>query len=209
MIYLNSLITSIIINILFYTDDTMHRLYEDDGKYNLIYRLPKIVISDLSMKIMTFILEVLIDYQEEFIELKNYLGKKKIKKEEKRRNINNPKDFKGRTIKKSFQYRRIIFYIINIILNIFGWYFISCFCAVYHNTQKFLFFDFLSSIPMNIISCLLYCLLYLTLHILIIKVDDSRIIKIIYKICKFLIISFIIEMVIEFLLAYLADLIFN
>jgi len=60
MIYLNSLITSFIINILFYTDDTMHRLYEDDGKYNLLFRLPKIIISDLSMKLMSLLLEILI-----------------------------------------------------------------------------------------------------------------------------------------------------
>ena len=199
MIYLNSLIASLIINNLFYTDDTMHKLYEDYGKYNLLYRLPMIVISDLSMKLMSIILEILIDFQEKFIELKIYLGSSK--------NIENIKDEKGRSIKKSFKIRKIIFYIINIILNIFGWYFISCFFAVYHNTQKFLFFDFLLTIPTNIISCLLYCLLYLCLHILI-KGDYSNKKKIILKFFKFPVVSFIIEIAIEFLLVFLADLIF-
>jgi len=241
IIYLNSLITSIIINILFYTDDTMHRLYEDDGKYNMLYRLPKIVISDLSMKLMSILLELIIDYQDKFIELKinleisksdddkTIIEKKENIKEKKRRSIKNRKDEKqiikdnkikkekniediktkkGSNIKKSFKHRRIFVYIINIVLNIFGWYFISCFCAVYHITQKFLLIDFLISIPMNIISCVLNCLLFLILHILIIKGGYSNIKKYLLKAFKFPIISFIIEIGIEILLVYLADLIF-
>ena len=67
---------------------------------------------------------------------------------------------------------------------------------------------------MNIIICLLFCLLYLILHLLIIKGGYNGIKQIIIKIFKFTIfkfpiISFIIETGIEFLLVYLADLIFN
>jgi len=244
MTYLNSLITFIIINILFYTDDTMHRLYEDDGEYNILYRLPKIVIADLSMKLMAFLLELLIDYQEKLIDLRNDLGNSKsndkiineknilfgkgkkrrhIKNRKNRKeiieigknkniensinkkgkNIKNTKDEKGRNIKNSFNFRKIFFYIINIILNLFGWYFISCFCAVYHNTQKSLLKDFLISIPLNFISCLLFCLVYLILQIFIIKGGYSRIKKIILKIFKNPFISFIIELGIEFLLEWL------
>ena len=244
MTYLNSLITFIIINILFYTDDTMHRLYEDDGEYNILYRLPKIVIADLSMKLMAFLLELLIDYQEKLIDLRNDLGNsksndkiineknilfgkgkkrrhiknRKNRKEiieigknkniensinKKRKNIKNTKDEKGRNIRNSFNFRKIFFYIINIILNLFGWYFISCFCAVYHNTQKSLLKDFLISIPLNFISCLLFCLVYLILQIFIIKGGYSRIKKIILKIFKNPFISFIIELGIEFLLEWL------
>ena len=75
MIYLNSIMTSIIINIiLFWDETTMHKIYEDDGEYNLLYQLPKIYIFNLSISIISFLYHLLMDYQYTFIELKNNLN---------------------------------------------------------------------------------------------------------------------------------------
>ena len=81
IIYISSLTFSIIINILFYNDETKHKLFEDDNKYILVYNLPRIIISVLAMKIFFKILKNLIDYQDELINLKKNLdliGKENI-----------------------------------------------------------------------------------------------------------------------------------
>jgi hypothetical protein len=74
MIYISSFTFSIIIDILFYNDNTMRKLVEDNGKFNLKYKLPRIIISDIAKTIFSFILECLIDYQDKLIDLKNNLG---------------------------------------------------------------------------------------------------------------------------------------
>ena len=63
------------------------------------------------------------------------------------------KDKNAESIKKIFRSRCIIFYLLILIINIFEWYFGTCFSAVYKNTQILLFRDFLISIPFNFISC--------------------------------------------------------
>ena len=212
MIYINSIILSIVINIFFYNDETMHKIYKEVGEYNVIYNLPIIFVSDISMKLMSMVFEKLIDYQDEFIELRielnniksqlktiknessnsviieknNFIYKnininivnysqKTLKSEENRKLNNYPtldlsEDFNigehtnidiinkkkiimENKIIKNIGKKRIIFYIISIILNIISWYYVSCFCAVYINTQKHILYDFLYGIPMSIGSC--------------------------------------------------------
>ena len=41
------------INTLFFTDDTMHKIYEDKGVFNFIYQLPQIIYSSLLPYIFT------------------------------------------------------------------------------------------------------------------------------------------------------------
>ena len=49
------------INTLFFTDDTMHQIYEDEGSYNFNYQLPKILLSAISSTVfLRIILETLV-----------------------------------------------------------------------------------------------------------------------------------------------------
>ena len=41
----------------------MHRIYEDDRNYNILYRLPRIFISEVSMKFISLIFGELIDFK--------------------------------------------------------------------------------------------------------------------------------------------------
>ena len=120
-------------------------------------------------------------------------------------NKNNEKEDLG----EMFLRNRIIFYIIIIILNIFSWYYASCFAAVYKKTQKHIFFDFLYGIPMNIGSCLLICLINLIIRILIINGNYNCFKKYFFKIINYRIISFIIELLIQLIIIgitlYLTD----
>ena len=73
MIYISSLTFSIITNILFYNDKTMRKLVEDNGKFSLKYKLPRIIIIDIAMDLFYWVLEKLIDFQDDLVDLKNNL----------------------------------------------------------------------------------------------------------------------------------------
>ena len=98
MIYINSLIVSIIINLIFYSDETMHKIYieNEEYKYNIIFRLPIIFISNFIYKFIIILFDTIINFQDDFIKLKRNLAKEK--KEQ------------AITIKKSFKRNRYIFF---------------------------------------------------------------------------------------------------
>ena len=181
MIYLNSIIISIIINLIFYNDDTMHKIYLDEGEYNIVYSLFRIISTDVIERLTTFLIEQLIDYQNKFIELKTNMKETKIEKEIKKinkdENVNekeikeinidendNEKDKLKKQIGSNLRISWIIFYFISIFISLISWYYISCFCAVYKKTQKYLLFDFLVGRFLNLVSCLISCLINLLIN---------------------------------------------
>ena len=58
---------------------------------------------------------------------------------------------KSKKIEKCIKIKFFIFFIISLLLMIFFWYFISCFCAVYYNTQVILFKDTLISFGLSML----------------------------------------------------------
>ena len=120
------------INGFFFNDDTMHKVYEDNGSYNFLNQLPQILYSSVISAIINMILKQLSLSEKNILEIKE------------ENNINE-------AIKKSKQkesclkIKFIIFFLISFILMSFFWYFISCFCAVYTNTQNILIKDTLIS----------------------------------------------------------------
>ena len=82
---------------------------------------------------------------------------------------NREKEEFGNKIFKSFLRNKIIFYILIIILNIFSWYYVSCFFAIYKKTQKHLFLNFIYGIPINLMSRLTACLINIIIKFIIIK----------------------------------------
>ena len=89
-----------------------------------------------------------------------------------RRNKKETKEEIAKNIKKSFRKRRIIFYIIILIFKLFSWYFISCFCALYKNTQKSLAKDiFVLEMGIDLISSLFISFYSLIIRIFIIRIS--------------------------------------
>ena len=87
-----------------------------------------------------------------------------------KRNRKETKEEMARNIEKSFRKRRIIFYVIILIFKLFSWYFISCFCALYKNTQKSLAKDiFVLGMGIDLISSLFISFYSLIIRIFIIK----------------------------------------
>ena len=126
----------LLMNALFFEDDSLHKLYEDKGKYNFLYQIPKMLYSIIITQIISYLLEKLSLSQDEIIDIKENCNLKEINKE----------------IKKVIKYitiKCILFFIVSIILLFGFWYYLSAFCAVYYNTQipliKDNFISFLTS----------------------------------------------------------------
>ena len=93
------------INALFFTDDTMHKIYEDQ--------------------------DILVD----------------LKQEKNNKNLNNKYLKLLRIIKTKF----ILFYIFSFIILVLFWYYITCFCGIYINTQTHLIKDSLISLVTSLL----------------------------------------------------------
>ena len=125
------------VNALFFNDATMHKIYVDQGSFNIIYQLPKIIYSTIIISIINIVVTFLSLSEKIIIELKNDKGNKKEKKQEE--------------VKKYLIIKFIIFFIIIIIMLILFWYYISCFCAIYKNTQIHLIKDTLISFGFSLL----------------------------------------------------------
>ena len=137
----------------------MHKIYVDNGdKNNFSDRWHIILLTNVISSVPSILFELLFSsYQKYFIELK--------------KNMDN--DEKINQIARKY-YRRLLIRIISlcifsIFFNLFSWYYISCFFAVYLNTQKAILFDVLREFGLNIISCILLSFIYAFIKINFIK----------------------------------------
>ena len=109
-----------ILNVFFFSDDSMHKIYLDYGKNNFIQQIPQFIYTT----IVSQLLQIFICYlslTDKYIYQIKGLEKKKKKK-----------IFK---ILKCIKLKLIGFFTFTILLFAFYWYLISTFCAVYINTQ--------------------------------------------------------------------------
>ena len=127
------------VNALFFNDDTMHQIYEDEGDFNFIYQLPQIAYSTILSIFIDNITTFLALSEDNIIELKKDKHLEEISK-------------KGRNLKKTLKIKFIFFFIVNFILILLFWYYLGCFCAVYKNTQFHLIKDTLISFCMGFIT---------------------------------------------------------
>ena len=116
------------INAMFFNDSTMHKIYLDNGQYYFVHQLPQKIISS----IITYIIDIIIRTLS--LSERNIISVKREGKMDVAIKLS-IKVYK--TLKNKFS----IFFIICFILLIFFWYYLGCFCAVYKNTQLFLFKD--------------------------------------------------------------------
>ena len=126
------------INTLFFNDNTMHKIYEDKGEFNFLYQIPQILLSTLISKIIDLIIKPSGLSQDNIVGLK----KEKIKK-----NL----DIKFLILTKSLKIRFTFFFIIIFLLLCFFLYYITCFCAVYSNTQIHLIKDSVLSFTIGLL----------------------------------------------------------
>ena len=68
------------VNALFFNDDTMHKIYEDKGKFNFLYQIPQIMYSTLISKFIDGFIRKLALSQDNIVELKQEKEKGKLDK---------------------------------------------------------------------------------------------------------------------------------
>ena len=116
----------------------MHKVYKDNGAFDIIYQIPQILYSTLVSSVINMLLKKLSLSQKNILDIKQEKDTQIAMKKSKR-------------IKLCIQIKFIIFFILSFLLLLFFWYFISCFCGVYKNTQKILIKDTLISFGLSML----------------------------------------------------------
>ncbi len=106
----------------------MDKIYEDNGIFNFVFQLPQIIYSSLISSVINIILSKLSITESQILEMKKEKDMEKFKE-------------KANKIKKKLKIKLIIFFVLSSVLMLIFWYFISCFCSVYENTQIILIED--------------------------------------------------------------------
>ena len=116
------------VNGFFFSDKTIHSIYENKGLANYLNQIASILYSSIIPSVINSILRLLSLSENDFYLMKQQKDGKNLIKIAKEIEI---------CIKIKFT----IFFIICYLLLFFFWYFISCFCGVYKNTQIVLITD--------------------------------------------------------------------
>ena len=126
------------INALFFTDDTIHEIHQSSGKFDFIYQLPQILYSSLISAFINALIKFLSLTEKNILSLKNESWSKYYEK-------------KIENVIKCLKIKFILFYLLAFIFLIFFWFYLSCFCAVYKNTQIYLIEDTLISFGLSLL----------------------------------------------------------
>ena len=148
-------------------DSTMHKIYEDNGIFNLAYQINQIIYSTIISIIITQIVKYLSLTEKNVIKMKN----------EKIDNL----DIVIQAFLKCIMIKFILFYSISYIFLFLFWYYLSCFCAVYKNTQIYLIKDTLISFGLSLVYPLFINLIPGIFRISSLKKKNK---KILYQISK-------------------------
>ena len=126
------------INALFYNDNTMHKIYQDKGLFDLETQLPIALYSTIISTILNYPLNYLALSNDAIINFKQDTSKINIRQ-------------KVKKLKKILVIKFTLYYIISFLFLLFFWYYVSMFCVIYKNTQMHLLKDTLMSIGLSLI----------------------------------------------------------
>ena len=127
--------TDMAMNVFFFADETMHKMFLDYGKYNFIQQIPQILYSTAVSQIIEIFICFLSLTDKHFYQIKEF---KRI-----------TKDYLKK-IMTCIKVKIIIFFVFTLVIFAFYWYLITCFCAVYQNTQIAFIKDSISSFLLGI-----------------------------------------------------------
>ena len=134
------IVSNMALNAFLFSDDSIHKLFVDHGKYDFIRQIPKIFYSIVFTELIELLLCYLSLTDKPMYRIKSYILKN---------------DTNTNTIEEEFKCMKIkliIYYLFTTIFFALYWYIISVFCGVYTNTQIAFIKD--SSISFSI--CLIY-----------------------------------------------------
>ena len=131
-------ITNFFVNALFFNDEAMSKILEEEGTFNFIYQLPQIIYSTLILIVINTLLKILALSEGNIINFKKNKNTKDLDKRKK-------------DLEHLLKIKFILYFIISSIFILFFWYYLSMFCAIYRNTQKHLIKDTLLSFGLSLL----------------------------------------------------------
>ena len=156
------------INTLFFDEQTIHKIYEDEGFYNFIYLVPHIFCSfAISHTINTVIKYI-------------FLSERNVYE------IKSQKDLDWEIIdkiKRRLILKYILFYCAGSICLMFFWYYLSSFSAVYQNTQLYLIKNIAISFSVALVYPFIFSLFTAMLRISALRGKNK---ECIYKASRFI-----------------------
>ena len=133
-------------NALFYTDKYISDTYYNNGKFDIFSGILKSIYSFLVTLVIISLLSILTNNKSEIV---NTIWNRTNKMEYLRQvNIN----------LKKLRNKLIVYYIIIIVLGTAFLYYVSAFCAVYRNTQKYWLIGCLETFILDFLSLIVICL---------------------------------------------------
>ena len=130
-----------LISAMFYSDSTMHKIYEDKGSFDFTYQLPQMFYSLIISAFLQSLLNLLGLYEKSIISYRNNIKNNSIQK----------------TLFK-IKLKIGMFFIITYLLLFVLWVYLGCFCAIYKNTQIHLLKDVSSSFGLSFLTPFFICL---------------------------------------------------
>ena len=134
------------VNALFFNDDTMNKIYQDKGQFNFLYQIPQILYSTLISRFIDCIIKNFALTQEDIVQLKEEKDKSEL-------------DIRHKKLIKKLKIKFILYFILTFFVLLFFWYYITCFCGIYVNTQSHLIKDSLLSIITSLLIPFGLCLI--------------------------------------------------
>ena len=156
-------------NVIFFSDNSIHKVYLNNGKYNFGNQISQIIYSIIINKV----LEIFICYA---TLTDKYIYKIMGFKINLRQKNNTIKIFKCINIKI------IVYFCISFSLIIFYWYLVTSFCAVYENIQTILITNYFLSLLFSLLYSFVLYLLPAGLRIMALKNIIKKYSELIYKI---------------------------
>ena len=133
ILFLISISLYMIVNAFFFSNNKMHQIYKTNGKYNLLLQIPQFIYSTLISTVINLILRQLSLSESDILDIKKENNLMRCYK-------------KAKKVRFFLRIKFIFFIFLTFLLIIFFWYYLSCFCAIYSNTQIILIKDVIGSI---------------------------------------------------------------
>ena len=158
--------TDMALNVFFFSDKSMHKIFLNYGKYNFIQQIPQIVYTTIISQLIEVFLCYLSLSDKHFYQIKEMIEK----------------DAKKNIIRvlRCIKIKLINFFIFTFIFFGFYWYIIAAFCSVYENTQITYLKDSLLSFLLGIVYPLILYLFPSALRIFSLRYSN-KCFKCIYK----------------------------
>ena len=116
------------INTLFFNTLTIHKIYEDQGNYNLQYHINPIICSFFISHFICCIIKYISLSERNLLKIKYQITYEKA-------------NLMADEVRKCIFIKYICFYVSSLVFLIFFWYYLSSFCAIFQNSQLFLFIN--------------------------------------------------------------------